>query len=144
MAPCDPPALFAQVDDLSRYPAWFGAVRRAEPDAPLPGDGGPAWRVDLRGRLGPLARVKRLRMVRTAHDSPAWVRFERREDDGRSHSPWVLTAEVQAVPGGSRLGVRLHYGGGLFGPVLERLLADEVERAKPRLLALVTEASAGS
>ena len=126
------------MEDLARYPAWFGAVQRAEPDAALPGDEGPAWRVDLRGRLGPLARVKRLRMVRTAHDVPSSVRFERREDDGRSHSPWVLSADVRAVPGGSRLDVHVHYGGGLFGPVLERLLADEVAKAKPRLLALVS------
>lgn len=126
------------MEDLARYPAWFGAVQRAEPDDPRPGDCGPAWRVDLRGRLGPLARVKRLRMVRTAHRPPTSVRFERREDDGRSHSPWVLTADVRAVPGGSRLEVHVHYGGALFGPVLERLLADEVARAKPRLLALVS------
>jgi hypothetical protein len=126
------------VEDLSRYPAWFGAVQRAEPDDPRPGDGGPAWRVDLRGRLGPLARVKRLRMVRTAHHPATSVRFERREDDGRAHSPWVLAADVRAVPGGSRLDVHVHYGGGLFGPVLERLLADEVARAKPRLIALVS------
>jgi Polyketide cyclase / dehydrase and lipid transport len=129
------------VDDLARYTAWFGAVQRAELDDPRPGDPGPAWRVDLRGRLGPLARVKRLRMVRTAHEAPRSVRFERREDDGRAHSPWVLRADVDPVPGGSRLDVRLHYGGGLFGPVLERLLADEVERAKPRLVALVSESA---
>ena len=130
--------------DLARYPAWFGAVQRAEPDDPRPGDLGPAWQVDLRGRLGPLARVKRLRMARSAHVPPSSVRFERREEDGRSHSPWVLTAEVRAVPGGSRLEVRLHYGGGLWGPVVERLLADEVERAKPRLLALVSPVEGGS
>jgi hypothetical protein len=126
------------VEDLARYPAWFGAVQRAEPDDPRPGDDGPAWRVDLRGRLGPLARVKRLRMVRTSHDPAMSVRFERREDDGRAHSPWVLAADVRAVPGGTRLDVHVHYGGGLFGPVLERLLADEVARAKPRLIALVS------
>jgi Polyketide cyclase / dehydrase and lipid transport len=131
------------VEDLARYPAWFGAVRRAEPDPSRPGEEGPAWRVDLRGRLGPLARVKRLRMVRTAHEPPSSVRFERHEDDGRAHSPWVLTAEVRAVPGGSRLEVHVHYGGGLFGPVLERLLADEVAKAKPRLLALVSSEAAG-
>jgi hypothetical protein len=130
--------LFAQVADLGRYPAWFGAVRRAEPDDSRADEPGPAWRVDLRGRVGPLARVKRLRMVRAAHDPPSSVRFERREDDGRSHSPWMLTAEVRAVPGGSRLEVHVHYGGGLFGPVLERLLADEVAKAKPRLLDLVS------
>jgi len=78
-------------------------------------------------------------MVRTAHDSPSSVRFERREDDGRAHSPWVLTAEVRPVPGGSRLEVHVHYGGGLFGPVLEHLLADEVAKAKPRLIALVSD-----
>jgi hypothetical protein len=136
--------LFAQVEDLARYPAWFAAVRRAQPDASRTGDGGPAWLVDLRGRLGPLVRIQRLRMVRTAHDAPASVRFERREDDGRSHSPWVLTADVRAVPGGSRLEVRLHYGGGLWGPVVERLLSDEVERARPRLLALVSPVEGGS
>ena len=129
------------MEDLGRYPAWFGAVQRAERDGARPEDPGPAWRVDLRGRLGPLARVKRLRMVRCAHEPPTTVRFERREDDGRTHSPWVLTADVRAVPDGSRLDVRLHYGGGLFGPVLEHLLADEVERAKPRLVALVTDGS---
>ena len=129
------------MEDLARYPDWFGAVRRAEPDPVGRDEPGPAWQVDLRGRLGPLARIKRLRMVRTAHDPPRSVRFERREDDGRSHSPWVLTAEVVEVPGGSRLEVHVHYGGGLFGPVLERLLADEVAEAKPRLLALVTPAS---
>jgi hypothetical protein len=133
--------LFAQVEDLTRYTAWFSPVQRAPSDAARPGDPGPAWRVDLRGRLGPFARIKRVRMVRTAHEPPASVRFERREDDGRAHSPWVLTAEVRPVPGGSRLEMRLHYGGGLFGPVLEHLLADEVEQAKPRLLALVTDAS---
>jgi len=33
--------------------------------------------------------------------------------------------------------MNLHYGGGLWGPVLERLLGDEIERSKPRLLALL-------
>ena len=130
-APCPPEALFGIVEDLGRYPEWLEIVRRAEPT----GDG--AWAVDLRGRLGPLARVKRLRMVRTVHDPPTTVRFEREELDGRTHSPWVLDAAVAPVEaGGSRLTMHLHYGGGLFGPVLERLLGDEIERSKPRLLAL--------
>jgi len=50
----------------------------------------------------------------------------------------VLTADVRTVPAGSRLEAHVHYGGGLFGPVLERLLIDEVAKAKPRLLALVS------
>ena len=136
-APCEPEALYAWVDDLARYPDWLDLVPRAVPVDPHPDDEGPAWAVDLRGRLGPLARSKRLRMVRVTHDPPTSVRFERREQDGRSHSPWVLSASVAAVEGGSRLTMHLHYGGGLFGPVLDRLLGDEIERSRSRLLAQI-------
>jgi hypothetical protein len=73
-------------------------------------------------------------MVRTRHDAPRAVRFERRELDGRSHSPWVLQADVAAVNGGSLLTMRLHYGGSLWGPVLQRLLGDEIDRSRVRLL----------
>ena len=137
-APCSPEVLFAQVDDLARYPAWLGIVTRADSAAGVDGDPGPAWVVDLRARLGPLARSKRLRMVRAECTPFTAVRFERREDDGRSHAPWLLEAEVAPTGEGSWLAMRLHYGGGLLGPVIERLLAEEVERAKPRLLALVS------
>jgi hypothetical protein len=75
-----------------------------------------------------------------AHDPPTSVRFERREQDGRSHSPWVLEASVAALDDGSRLTMHLHYGGGLFGPVLDRLLGDEIERSRPRLLTLLRAA----
>jgi hypothetical protein len=127
-APHEPARVFALVQDLTRYPTWLDIVPRVVPE----GDG--AWLVDLRGRLGPFARSKRLRMVRTADEAPNHVRFEREERDGRSHSPWVLDASVEPRGDGSRLTMHLHYGGGLFGPVLERLLRDEVERSRPRLL----------
>lgn len=135
-APCGPDELYGWVDDLGGYPRWLEIVTRAEP---LDADdqGRPAWAVDLRGRLGPLARSKRLRMVRTVHDGRV-ARFERAELDGRSHSPWVLDATVDDAPDGSRLRMQLHYGGGLFGPVLERVLGDEIERSRDRLLDLVT------
>jgi hypothetical protein len=139
-APCDPDTLFAWVNDLGRYPQWLDIVPRAEPVAAIDGDPGPAWEVDLRGRLGPFARSKRLRMVRSVEEAPTAVTFERMEHDGRSHSPWVLRADVEPTGDGSRLTMRLHYGGGLFGPVLERLLGDEIERSRPRLLACVTSA----
>jgi hypothetical protein len=141
-APCGPDALFAWVSDLDRYPRWLAIVPRAVPVEPHPDDdGGPAWSVDLRGRLGPLARSKRLRMVRTAHDPPRAVRFERREHDGRQHSDWVLSATVAPAAGGdgSVLTMHLHYGGGLVGPVVERLLAEEVRESRPRLLSLLSE-----
>lgn len=143
---CPVDVAFGWVDDLARYPQWLDIVSRAErePDAAsVSGAGGdagqPAWAVDLRGRLGPLARSKRLRMVRTEVDAPRRGRFERVELDGRQHSPWRLSVEVTDRPGGSHLWMELHYGGSLFGPVVQRLLRDEIERSKQRLAALVAD-----
>lgn len=133
-----PAALFACIDDLARYPEWLELISRAVPLDAEPGDEGPAWSIDLRGKIGPLARAKRLRMVRTEHDAPTRVTFERRERDGRDHAPWVLRGEVVEGDAGARLVMHLHYGGGLFGPVLERLLGDEIDRSRPRLAALAT------
>jgi uncharacterized protein YndB with AHSA1/START domain len=129
--PHPPDRVFALVEDLERYPEWLEIVAKvvAEEEG--------AWQVDLRGRLGPFARSKRLRMVRSRHEPPLAVRFERDQRDGRTHSAWVLDAAVAAHDGGSRLTMHLHYGGGLFGPVLEPLLRDEIERSRPRLLALL-------
>ncbi len=137
LAPCSPERLFGWVDDLAHYPEWLDIVPRATPVDAREGDPGPAWSVDLRGRLGPFARSKRLRMVRTVHEPPMRVRFERLEHDGRRHSPWVLEAGIAPDGGASRLTMRLHYGGSLVGPLVERLLADEIRQSKPRLLALV-------
>jgi hypothetical protein len=135
-APCPPEELFTWVDDLGRYPSWLDFIERAEPE---PASGGQAaWTVDLRGRLGPLARSKRLRMVRTDLQAPTCAMFERREVDGRRHSYWRLRAEVSPGPGGSVLLMNLRYDGSLWGPVVEHLLAEEIERGRERLLALVS------
>lgn len=130
--------LFAVVADLGTYPRWLDIVGRAEPDAAADGDPGPAWRVDLRGQLGPLRRSKRLRMVRSRHDPDRAVTFERRELDGRQHSPWVLEATLDEGAGdGGLLTMRLHYGGSMWVPLLDRVLAEEIERSRPRLVAEV-------
>lgn len=143
-ARCEPTELFSWVGDLSRYPEWLEIVTRAEPAGrgSEADDVAPAWAVDLRGRVGPLARSKRLRMVRTLHDAPRSVRFERQEVDGRSHSPWTLEADVTGEGDLSHLAMRLSYGGGLFGPVLERVLRDEIARSRLRLAALVEAGAA--
>ncbi|MGE0877915.1 MAG: SRPBCC family protein [Acidimicrobiia bacterium] len=136
-APCDPDDLFAWVGDLSCYPRWLSIVARAEPAVAVAGDPGLAWSVDLRGRIGPLARSKRLRMVRSTYEPDRLVVFERREADARSHSPWVLRADVAPSPAGALLEMRLHYGGQLWGPVLERLVRDEIDASRGRLLELL-------
>lgn len=133
-APCSPAALFPWVDDLARYPDWLDIVPRAVTVDAHADDVGPAWSVDLRGRLGPFARAKRLRMVRTVHEPDRHARFERVEHDGREHSPWVLDAVIDGAADGSTLTMRLHYGGRLWMPALDRLLADEIARSRPRLL----------
>jgi hypothetical protein len=137
-APVPSERLYPFVFDLARYPEWLGIVQRARPLA----DG--VWIVDLRGRLGPFARSKRLRMVRTVAEAPSLVVFERAEDDGRQHSPWTLRAEVVPHPGGSHLTMHLSYGGALLGAVIERILRDEIDDARRRLIELVAAEPAGT
>jgi len=129
--------VFEWIADLERYPEWLEIVPRAVPDAPAPDDEGPAWIVDLRARVGPLARSKRLRMVRTVHEPSTRAVFERREHDGRQHASWVLTASVAEDAGRATLEMHLHYGGRFGGKPLELILAQEIERSRPRLLALL-------
>jgi hypothetical protein len=134
-AHCAAALLFELVDDLSTYPQWNGLVHRAVSE---PGNDR-AWDVELRARLGPLARSKRLRMVRTLRDAETFtVRFERDQADGRNHAPWVLGAAIVERDGLSTLTMHLHYGGSLWtGGVLERVLADQITSGRERLLELV-------
>ena len=137
-APCSAERLFAFVDDLALYPTWMDLLHAMEPV-----QGGavdePSWNVELRARIGPLARSKRLRMQRTEHDPAAHrVVFERAEADGRTHSPWVLRARVEEHDGTSTLHMHLHYGGALWtGGVLERVLGDQIKNGRERLATLV-------
>ncbi len=137
-APCAPEVLFAHVDELTDYPRWMALIHQVDPADPT--DGRPAWMVELRARVGPLARSKRLRMVRSQHDPEAGrVRFERVEIARSSHSPWVLDARVVPTTEGSRLEMHLHYGGSLWtAGVMERVLGDQIESGRDRLLDLIT------
>ncbi len=152
VAPVPPGALFQHVGDLDDYPAWMPLIHAVEL---LSGDGdaSPVWSVELRASVGPFARSKRLRMQRTWHDPDRCVVFERREDDGREHSPWILRVELASnedtgTGDGDRetssdpettLTMTMIYGGALWaGPVLERVLDDQVRRGSEALLALVT------
>ncbi len=149
-APVPAGALFTWVSDLDRYPQWLDMVGSATPCAPGGGDGEPAWDVVLQARLGPLRRSKKLRMERTGLEPDRWVRFERREQDGRSHAGWKLEAHLEpaepdagadpadALAAGptTKLVMDLSYDGGLWSPPLEHLLHREIERGGDRLSAL--------
>ena len=132
-AACSQEELRKWVGDLSRYPEWLTIVPRADSEV---GSAPAAWDVELRAKIGPIARSKRLRMVRTI-DEPGHVRFERQEVDGRSHSPWVLDAALEPQAAGTRLTMGLHYGGSFGAGLFERLLTDEIESSKETLRSLV-------
>jgi hypothetical protein len=135
--PCGPAELYSYVDDLERYPSWMRLVHAAgRVDDP---EGRPAWTVELRAKIGPLARSKRLRMVRIESVADRLVVFERAELDGRVHARWALRAELEPTSNGTALTMHLSYGGSLWtGGLLDRVLADEIRRGSAALIAIVT------
>ena len=112
------------LEDLARYHEWMPLVHSVEvAESGLT----PTWDVELRAKVGPLARSKKLRMKRTVNDAHRIV-FERAENDGRRHSPWVLTIDLTDIAGGLRVGVTLDYGGSLWtGGILDKLLASNID-----------------
>lgn len=124
--------MFSVVRDLGTFPMWLDLVHRAT-STDEQGDSH-AWDVELRAKIGPFARSKRLRMVRTIDEQPTRVVFERKELDGKKHAPWVLTCDISESGSSCSLNVQLHYGGSLFdGGVIERVLADHIETGKAKL-----------
>jgi hypothetical protein len=132
----DQAELYRVVSDLGTYPDWLELVHRVEPD---PTDE-PAHLVTLRARIGPFARSKRLRMVRTVADGSR-VRFERRELDGRDHSAWILSAEVgprHDEPYRSEVTIDLRYEGSLWSGLLDGILQSAADDATERLQSYLT------
>lgn len=146
IAGASPSALFAQVAALDRYPAWMRLVHAAEPIDDDPSRANPAWWVQLRARVGPFTRSKRLRMERTEFLPEQHVRFERVEHDERDHAEWVLVADVRPDPvvgqdgrPGAEITVQLSYSGELWtAGVLGRILDDEIRRGT-RALGTLTQ-----
>jgi hypothetical protein len=125
--------LFEVIADLGTYGEWMTLIDHCEVAVAAADDPGPAWWVTLRAKVGPFARSKRLRMVRTHMNDGSSVRFDRREIDGRSHSEWVMTADVSELPSGSTVTVDLSYMGGLWSGPLDAVLGSQVNSSVPRL-----------
>ena len=142
-----PPAdVFPFVADLARYPAWMPLVHDA---MPLDSDGPPAWNVEIRARIGPFARSKRLRMARTELRADELAVFERAETDGRQHAGWVLRVELRPDPAMSEpasateVTMHLAYDGSLWtGGPLARVFDEQVRRGRDGLVAAVGDRSA--
>ena len=140
-APGPPERLFALLDDLAEYPRWMPLVHGVEACGSGQTGSDLAWDVELRAKVGPFARSKRLRMVRTERSVPRLVVFEREELDGREHAPWILRATIDSGSGSdrNRLTMSLHYGGGLWtGVALQRVLDHDVERGSKNLVGLLS------
>ncbi|TDT16769.1 polyketide cyclase/dehydrase/lipid transport protein [Ilumatobacter fluminis] len=145
-----PADVFPFVADLARYPAWMPLVHDA---TPVDGGGRPAWNVEIRARIGPFARSKRLRMERTELVPDQLAVFERAETDGRDHAGWVLRVELRpdsgaAVPdstsGATATEVTMHlaYDGSLWtGGPLARVFDEQVRRGRDGLVAAVGDRS---
>ncbi len=134
----DPDRVFDIVSDHTRYVDWLDIVHRVEPaPSSIATSDDAAHFVTLRAKIGPLARSKRLRMIRTVNEPQTRVRFERAELDGRDHSQWTLDCAVDPDPtGGTALAMSLAYGGRQWSSVLEGLLDAQVDRATAKLQAL--------
>lgn len=125
------PALTEQVrphvEDLALYNAWMPLVHGvARVDSTT-------WNVELRAKVGPFARSKRLRMTKIV-DEPSRIVFERREVDGKSHAPWLLSVTLQPRGNETLVSVQLEYKGTLWtGGLLDKVLRDHIAVAKELL-----------
>lgn len=126
-----PEVVHPYVNDLTQYPRWMPLVFSVEEC----GDG--VWNVELRAKVGVFARSKRLRMRRTMDDGTV-ILFERDENDGRRHSPWVMRVTLVPSATGCSVQMDLSYGGNLWtAGVLDRVLASQVDSGKAGLANLV-------
>lgn len=139
--PVPPERVWPHVELLDRYPPWMHLVHRVHR---LGDDNGePVWDVELRARVGPFTRSKRLRMRRTIHEHGRFVRFERVEHDERDHAAWTLSTTLEGDESSTTVRADLYYGGELWAGdgLLRRVLDDEIQRAKSRLSALLSQES---
>lgn len=119
------------VEDLVAYPAWMPMVHNVI----IVDDG--VWSVELRAKVGVFARSKKLRMRRTMNEENIIV-FERDEDDGRQHSPWVMRVSLSPSAKGTNVTIDLSYGGSLWtAGILDRVLASQVDAGKSGLVRAV-------
>ncbi len=134
--PAPPQDVFQYVARLDAYPAWLRLVHAVEliDEDPIP-----TWHVELRARVGPFARSKRLTMQRVELRENRLAVFERAETDERDHARWALRAElVQCGPNSTTLTMHLAYDGGLWsGGLLGKVLDDEIRRGRESLAELV-------
>ena len=124
--------VFPYVADLSRYQEWMPLIHSVVEQS------SGKWLVELRAKVGVFARSKRLTMRRTVHTDNLLI-FERHEQDGRDHAPWVMKVTLSDSDRGCVVEIDLSYGGNLWtAGVLDKILAHQVDLGKKNLAELVT------
>ena len=129
--PVDQSLVHPYVSDLKKFEEWMPLIHSVE------SAGDNVWNIELRAKVGLLARSKRLRMRRTSN-TPELIVFERDESDGRNHSAWTLKVNTEPSQSGCVVTMELSYGGALWtAGILDRVLASQVEAGKAGLTRVV-------
>ena len=123
--------VFDYLADLANFRELIPIIHAIDPSIE---QGERVWDVELRAKVGPFARSKRLHMVRSQCEPHSNVVFNRVESDQRDHAPWVLSVVVLPGSGGSKVTIKLEYGGRLWtAGVLERILRENIDEGTRRL-----------
>ena len=124
--------IFNVLNNLEAYENLLGFVDCVE--ALESEEGVPCWLVTLRAKIGPFARLKKLRMARTEEKRPEVVRFSRRETDGKNHSDWELCILLKEQ-GGDRclVIIEVSYSGRFWSAPLQSVFNSHVDTAKDLL-----------
>ncbi len=116
--------VFAVMADLSNYRELIPlvhSVKQVASSEPW------LWEVELRAKVGPFARSKKLTMTRTVNESPNRLVFARHETDNRDHAQWTLSVDITDAGAATQISLHLLYGGRLWtGGVLEKILHDNI------------------
>lgn len=117
--------------DLTSYSEIIPFVHEVVPSV---ASGDRVWDVELRAKVGPFARSKKLRMKRSICEPHERVVFVRDESDGRDHADWTLTIDTNGTQSNCNLEITLEYGGRLWtAGVMERILHENIEEGTRRL-----------
>ena len=114
-------------------------VDLVEPETPESDSELAAWQVTLRARIGPLSRMKRLRMVRTKDNANSII-FSRQETDGKEHADWVLDIGLISLGAKeSTITIEISYRGKLWNGSVDKALQSHIESAQKKLDEILNE-----
>ena len=134
--------VFETLRDLIIFQTLLEFVDSVEPETSESDSELAAWQVTLRARIGPLSRMKRLRMVRTKNITNSHIIFSREETDGKDHADWTLKIGLSSLDAKeSTIALEIAYGGKLWSGSVDKALYSEIESAQKKLDEILSENS---